>query len=70
MLEKIKDYVKGGTDIFNPQAKVIANVENVIQFLETENAPPVLVEVDPSNACNHGCYFVSPLTSTYLNPKT
>ena len=35
MLEKIKDYVKGGTDIFNPQAKVIANVENVIQFLET-----------------------------------
>ena len=57
MLEKIKDYVKGGTDIFNPQAKVIANVENVIQFLETENAPPVLVEVDPSNACNHGCYF-------------
>ena len=57
MLEKIKDYVKGGTDIFNPQAKVIANVENVIQFLETKNAPPVLVEVDPSNACNHGCYF-------------
>ena len=46
-----------GTKIFNPQAKVIANVDSVIEFLETGNAAPILVEVDPSNACNHGCYF-------------
>ena len=57
MLEKINDYIDSGTSIFNPQAKVIANIDNVIQFLETKNTPPVLVEVDPSNACNHGCYF-------------
>tara|TARA_R110002051_G_scaffold308562_1_gene380422 strand:+ start:280 stop:1509 length:1230 start_codon:yes stop_codon:yes gene_type:complete len=57
MLEKINDYIDSGTSIFNPQAKVIANIENVIQFLETKNTSPVLVEVDPSNACNHGCYF-------------
>ena len=57
MLEKINDYIDSGTSIFNPQAKVIANIDNVIQFLETKNTSPVLVEVDPSNACNHGCYF-------------
>ena len=45
------------SNIFDPQAKVIANVDRVLEFLETGNAPPVLVEVDPSNSCNHGCYF-------------
>lgn len=54
MLEKILDT---GTNIFNPQAKVLANVENVLEFIETGNTAPVLVEFDPSNACNHGCYF-------------
>tara|TARA_Y100000310_G_scaffold203634_1_gene203885 strand:+ start:727 stop:1944 length:1218 start_codon:yes stop_codon:yes gene_type:complete len=44
-------------DIFSPQNKVIANVDRVIEFIETGNTSPVLVEVDPSNACNHGCYF-------------
>ena len=53
----MKDTLKTGTDIFNPQAKVIANVDNVIEFVETGNSAPVLVEFDPSNACNHGCYF-------------
>ena len=43
--------------IFNPQAKIYANVDRVIQHLETGYAPPVLVEVDPSNACNHSCNF-------------
>ena len=57
MLEKLDEFLKHGTDIFNPQAKVLANVESVIRFIETENTPPVLVEFDPSNACNHGCYF-------------
>ena len=57
MFEELKEFTEHGTDIFNPQAKVLANVENVIQFIETQNAPPVLVEFDPSNACNHGCYF-------------
>ena len=54
MLEKILDT---GTNIFNPQAQVLANVENVLEFIETGNTAPVLVEFDPSNACNHGCYF-------------
>ncbi len=46
-----------GTNIFNPQAKVLANIDRVLEYLETGNASPVLVEVDPSNACNHGCHF-------------
>ena len=57
MLEKIQEYINSGTNIFNPQAKIIANIENVMEFLETKNTAPVLVEIDPSNACNHGCYF-------------
>tara|TARA_R100000008_G_scaffold21543_1_gene11345 strand:+ start:24297 stop:25496 length:1200 start_codon:yes stop_codon:yes gene_type:complete len=54
---KINDILNKGTSIFNPQAKIIANVDRAIEFFETGNANPVLVEVDPSNACNHGCYF-------------
>jgi wyosine [tRNA(Phe)-imidazoG37] synthetase (radical SAM superfamily) len=45
------------SNIFNPQAKVIANVDRVIEHLETGYASPVLIEVDPSNACNHACNF-------------
>ena len=43
--------------IFNPQSKVLANVDRVIEFVETKNTSPVLIEVDPSNACNHACSF-------------
>lgn len=43
--------------IFDPQAKILANVDRAIEFLETGNTAPVLVEVDPSNACNHACSF-------------
>ena len=43
--------------IFNPQAKIMANVDRVIEHIETGYAAPVLVEVDPSNACNHACNF-------------
>tara|TARA_R110000744_G_scaffold53912_3_gene114804 strand:- start:760 stop:1947 length:1188 start_codon:yes stop_codon:yes gene_type:complete len=43
--------------IFNPQAKIIANVDRVIEHIETGYTSPVLVEVDPSNACNHACSF-------------
>jgi GTP 3',8-cyclase len=45
------------SEIFNPNNKILANADRVIELLETGNAPPVLVEVDPSNTCNHGCYF-------------
>ncbi len=45
------------SDIFNPQAKVMANVDRVVEFVETGNTAPVLIEVDPSNACNHACSF-------------
>ena len=52
----MNDLLKNG-NIFNPQAKVIANVDRVIEFVETGNTAPVLIEVDPSNACNHACSF-------------
>ncbi len=54
---RIEEILEKGTRIFNPQAKVIANVDRVIEFLETGNTVPILVEVDPSNACNHSCGF-------------
>jgi len=57
MKDKIDDILSLGTDIFNPQAKVLANSDRVMEFLETGNTAPVLVEIDPSNACNHGCFF-------------
>jgi MoaA/NifB/PqqE/SkfB family radical SAM enzyme len=43
--------------IFNPRLKIIANVENAIEHIETGYTAPVLIEVDPSNACNHACNF-------------
>ena len=43
--------------IFNPGAKVYANVDRVLDYLDNKNPTPVLVEIDPSNTCNHGCYF-------------
>lgn len=43
--------------IFNPQAKILANVDRVVEFVDGDNPAPVLVEFDPSNTCNHGCYF-------------
>ena len=45
------------SDIFNPKAKVLANVDRVIEHIETGCTSPVLIEVDPSNACNHACSF-------------
>ena len=57
MFDELEDFVKEGTNIFNPQAKVLANVENVLEFIENGNTAPVLIEVDPSNACNHACSF-------------
>ena len=53
---KIEDLLNDSL-IFNPQAKIIANVDRALEHLETGYSNPVLVEVDPSNACNHGCYF-------------
>ena len=48
---------KNESKIFNPQAKIIANVDRAIEHLETGYTDPVLIEVDPSNACNHACSF-------------
>ena len=52
-----KKYLLEDSEIFNPQAKVIANLDTALEFLEKGNASPILIEVDPSNACNHGCSF-------------
>jgi cyclic pyranopterin phosphate synthase len=49
--------MKKESKIFNPRLKVIANVDRVLEFIDTGNTAPVLVEVDPSNACNHACSF-------------
>lgn len=47
----------GESKIFNPQAKIHANADRVLDFLDNKNPAPVLIEFDPSNTCNHGCYF-------------
>jgi cyclic pyranopterin phosphate synthase len=53
----MKDIYSKKSKIFNPQSKITANVDRVVEFLETGNTSPVLIEVDPSNACNHACSF-------------
>jgi len=54
------------SEIFNPQAKILANVDRVIEHIETGYTTPVLIEVDPSNACNHACSFC---LSSYIHFK-
>ena len=54
---KIEDILKKGTSIFNPQAKILCNMDRAVEHLQTGYTSPVLVEVDPSNACNHACSF-------------
>lgn len=43
--------------MFDPKNKIYANAPTVLDLLKGKNPSPILVEVDPSNACNHGCYF-------------
>jgi radical SAM protein with 4Fe4S-binding SPASM domain len=43
--------------MFDPRNKIFANAPTVLELLRGRNPSPVLVEIDPSNACNHGCYF-------------
>ena len=43
--------------MFNPKDKILVNHKKVLSFLGGDNPAPILVEVDPSNACNHGCFF-------------
>ena len=52
-----KKIFSGESQIFNPRLKIIANVDRVWEHLETGTTSPVLVEVDPSNACNQACNF-------------
>ena len=54
---KIEDILKKGTSIFNPQAKILCNMDRAVEHLQTGYTSPVFVEVDPSNACNHACSF-------------
>ena len=46
-----------GSNIFNPQAKVIANLDRALEYFRAGNTSPVQVEIDPSNVCNHSCNF-------------
>ena len=43
--------------IFNPQGKVLIHYKKIKNYLDTGNADPITIEVDPSNACNHSCPF-------------
>lgn len=43
--------------MFDPRNKIFANADRVFAFLRGKNPSPILIEFDPSNACNHGCYF-------------
>ena len=43
--------------IFNPQAKILIHYEKIEKFLTDGNVDPILIELDPSNACNHSCPF-------------
>ena len=52
-----KDKILTSGKIFNPAAKIYANADRVIDYLDDKNPAPVLVEIDPSNTCNHGCHF-------------
>jgi GTP 3',8-cyclase len=53
----MKDLHFKESKIFNPQSKIMANADRVVEYIETGNTSPVLIEVDPSNACNHACNF-------------
>jgi len=44
-------------NIFSPQDKILANFDYVKQLLKANISPPILVEIDPSNVCNHACNF-------------
>ena len=52
-----KEEILTSGKIFNPAAKIYANADRVIDYLDDKNPAPVLVEIDPSNTYNHGCYF-------------
>jgi cyclic pyranopterin phosphate synthase len=43
--------------MFDPRSKIFANAPIVFDYLKGKNPAPILIEFDPSNACNHGCYF-------------
>jgi len=43
--------------IFNPQNKIMCHLDKVEKLLNNENPSPILIEIDPSNACNHSCPF-------------
>lgn len=43
--------------IFNPHNKIMCHLDKVEKLLNNENPSPILIEIDPSNACNHSCPF-------------
>ena len=50
-------YSNGMSLIFNPQNKIMCHLDKVEKLLNNENPSPILIEIDPSNACNHSCPF-------------
>ena len=50
-------YSNGMSLIFNPHNKIMCHLDKVEKLLNNENPSPILIEIDPSNACNHSCPF-------------
>ena len=50
-------YSNGMSLIFNPRNKIMCHLDKVEKLLNNENPSPILIEIDPSNACNHSCPF-------------
>lgn len=42
---------------FTPQQKLLFNAKRVTDWLDGQNVYPILVELDLTNKCNHGCSF-------------
>ena len=52
---------------FTPQLKLLFHTDRIQEWLKKGDCYPILIEVDPSNACNHHCSFCS---CGYLTDKS
>lgn len=52
--------------MFNPQMKLLYHLDRINEWMQGKDARPILVEFDPSNACNMKCDFC---TFDYMKDK-
>lgn len=53
--------------MFDPQRKMLWHIPRIAEWFSGGNPPPILVEIDPSNICNHSCNFC---TFKYIKNKS